>query len=449
MTRAFRPRKAVLFIGDLVFFSLALWLSLFLRSFDIPSQDLFLAHLAPFSILFLIWALVFFVAGLYESRSIVLARRALSTTLLVAQTINIAFAAVFFSVIPYFGITPKTLLVIYLAVSFLLMVLWRAFIFPWLGLQKTENAILVGEGNEIDLLAMALNAAHQAPTRVARVLGPKSPTLEHDINAAVAEFDARAIIADLSDPHVSAAFSKLYNSLSGGIRFFDALALYEEVFGRVPLSTISDNWLALNVSLYADTLYDGLKRLTDIALAAIALVVSFVFYPFVAAAIKLEDGGAVIISMPRVGEGGRVFDFYKFRSMSGNDRGQYGLGGASKLHVTRVGKFLRSSHIDELPQLWNILKGDLSFVGPRPEFPPLVEVYEREIPYYGMRHLIKPGLSGWAQLYYFSDPHHATDVEATRMKLSYDLYYLKHRSLGLDLVVILKTIRRLFTKSNA
>ncbi len=449
MTPAFRPRKAILFIGDLLFFSLALWASLFLRNFEVPSQDLFIAHLVPFSILFLIWAFVFFVAGLYESRSIVLARRALSTTLLVAQTINISFAALFFFIIPYFGITPKTLLAIYLIVSFLLVLLWRAFFFPWLGLQKTQNAILVGEGKEVEQLKYALNQAHQAPTRIAELVSPESPTLAEDILKAATINNAQVIIADLSDPRVSAAFSKAYNSIGGGIRFFDAKTLYEEVFGRVPLSVINDNWLALNVSLYANTLYDGVKRVIDFVLAFVAFIISFVFYPFIALAIKLQDGGQVVISMPRVGEGGRVFNLYKFRSMSGNDGGNYGHSGATKLTVTRVGRVLRRSRLDELPQLWNVLKGDVSLIGPRPETPALVAIYEKEIPYYGMRHLVKPGISGWAQLYHHQDPHHGTDVEATRMKLSYDLYYLKHRSLVLDLMVILKTIRRILTRSNA
>jgi exopolysaccharide biosynthesis polyprenyl glycosylphosphotransferase len=449
MTNAFRPRKIALFLGDLGFFVFALWLSLFLRAFEVPSRDLFVDHLLPFSFLFLVWALVFFVAGLYESRSIVLARRALSNTLLVSQTVNVLFAGLFFFMIPYFGITPKTLLVIYLAVSFLLVLFWRAAIFPWLGLQKTENAILVGEGHEVVQLQSALNMAHRAPSRVAAVLAPHSQTLAEDITRAIAAHNARAIIADFNDTRVSAALSKLYNSIAAGIRFFDASTLYEEVFGRVPLSVINDSWLAQNISQYANTLYDLTKRVTDVALAALGLPVFFVVYPFVALAIKLEDGGQIIISMPRVGEGGRVFNIHKFRSMSGNDKGQYGVGGTTKLRVTRVGKFLRSSRIDELPQLWNILLGDLSLIGPRPETPALVAVYEKEIPYYGMRHLIKPGLSGWAQLYYHQDPHHSTDVEATKMKLSYDLYYLKHRSLALDLMIILKTIRRLLIKSNA
>lgn len=449
MQTAFRPRRIILFAGDLVFFALALWLSLFLRGFEVPTQELFVSHIVPFSVLFFVWAFVFFVAGLYESRSIVLARRALSTTLLVAQTINISFAALFFFIIPYFGITPKTLLIIYLVVSFVLVLLWRAFIFPWLGLQRTENAILVGEGTENEQLMKALNMAHQAPTRVIETLSPQSETLALDIEHAIRAHNAPFIIADFKDERVTAAFSKVYNSMNEGIRFFDAGALYEEVFGRIPLSVISDAWLAQNVSQYATTLYDLTKRLTDFVLAVLALPLFFVAYPFVLLAIKLEDGGQIIISMPRVGEGGRVFNLYKFRSMSGNDKGQYGIGAGTKLYVTRVGKFLRASRIDEFPQLWNILKGNLSLIGPRPESPTLVEVYEREIPYYGMRHLIKPGLSGWAQLYYHHDPHHAADIEATRMKLSYDLYYLKHRSLALDFMTILKTIRRVLIKSNA
>jgi lipopolysaccharide/colanic/teichoic acid biosynthesis glycosyltransferase len=133
--------------------------------------------------------------------------------------------------------------------------------------------------------------------------------------------------------------------------------------------------------------------------------------------------------------------------MSGADRGVEVL--KSKLVVTPVGRIIRTSRVDEVPQLWNILRGDMSLIGPRPEFPALVAEYVKEIPYYNLRHLVKPGLSGWAQLYYHQDPHHAADVEATKMKLSYDLYYLKHRSLALDATIALKTIRRLLVRSNA
>lgn len=449
MISIFRSRTLALFLGDILFFCLALYISLYARAFEPVSRETFLAHLYPFSLLFVAWVLVYFIAGLYESRSIILARRALSATLLVAQSINMGLAALFFFFVPLFGIAPKTLLVIYLAVSFLLVLYWRAVLFPLLGLQKTEDAVLVGSGQEIDALAHAMNAAHRAPVRITKIIPAETPELSGAILGTIDATRARVIVADFSDPRVNAAFPHVYNLISRGVRFVDALPVYEELFGRIPLSILDERWLARNISRYSLSYYDALKRLLDIAVALPAIVLSLVFYPFIMLAIKLDDGGETLISMPRVGEAGRMFNFYKFRSMSGNDHGKYGGDGASKLVVTRVGRFIRASRLDELPQLWNLLRGDLSLIGPRPELPALVKVYEQEIPYYGVRHLIKPGISGWAQLYHHGDPHHKAAVEDTRDKLSYDLYYLKHRSLLLDVIIAMKTVRRLILKGNA
>lgn len=449
MTSVFRPRTLVLFLGDILFFSVALYISLYLRVLEPVPTELFLAHLYPFSLLFVAWVLVYFIAGLYESSSIILARRALSATLLVAQTINMVIAALFFFFVPLFGIAPKTLLVIYLVAAFLLVLYWRVVLFPWLRLQRTEDAILVGEGQEIDRLVSTMNAAHRAPVRIAEVVPASAPQLSSAIVAAMQRHRARVIVADFGDPKVSEAFPQVYNLISLGVRFFDAMPVYEELFGRIPLSVLGNDWLARNISRYSHTYYDTLKRAFDILVAIPALLLSLVFYPFIILAIKLQDGGDSIISMPRVGEAGRVFNFYKFRSMSGNDGGNYGEAGQSQLVVTPLGRVLRSTRLDELPQLYNLLRGDLSLIGPRPEVPALVKLYEEEIPYYGVRHLIKPGISGWAQLYHHADPHHKAAVMDTRDKLSYDLYYLKHRSLLLDITIAMKTIRRLLMRGNA
>ncbi len=449
MATTFRPRTLVLFIGDLFFFLWALWLSLFLRSFELPSEPLFLAHLSAFSFLFVIWIGVFFIAGLYESRSIILARRTFSSAVLIAQTINIVIAAIFFFLVPLFGIAPKTILFIYLVVSFLAILFWRTVLFPWLGIQKPEGAIVVGKRKEVDELVAALGAARWAPTKVLATIDPADPKLAETVAQSVATLRPRFIIADWSDARVSAAFPELYSFLLQGIRFFDVAYLYEEVFGRAPLSLVDERWLARNVSRSAYLLYDPLKRIIDIVFGLSLGIVSLALYPFICAAIKLEDGGEVFISQDRIGEGGRVFRIRKFRSMSGNDGGNYGASGVSKLFVTKVGRLLRVSRLDELPQLWNVVAGSMSLIGPRPEVPTLVKTYEQAIPFYGVRHLIKPGLSGSAQLYYHGDPHHGADVSATQEKLSYDLFYLKHRSLTLDLSIGVKTVRRLLIKSNA
>lgn len=443
MVSAFRPRTLVLFVGDLTAFLAALWLSLFLRSLEAPPQWFFLAHLYPFALLFVVWLGVFFIAGLYENRSIILARRALSATLLIAQSINVALAALFFFFVPLFGIAPKTVLFIYLAVSFLLILVWRAALFPLLRAQ--EPAVVVGDSEETRELVRGLRHAHRAPTRIAEVIDPGTPELSQAIARAIEAHEARVVIADWSDERVAGAVPELSKLLFAGIRFFDTTALYEEVFGRIALRHLSDSWIARNLSLYSHVFYDTLKRFMDIIAALLLGVVSLILFPFLALLIKLHDGGSVLYSTVRIGQKNRPFHMYKFRSMSGTDAGSEVL--KSKLVVTPIGRIMRAIHLDELPQVWNVLKGDLSLIGPRPELPALVAEYSKRIPYYNVRHLVKPGLSGWARLYHTNDPHHGAEVEATREKLSYDLYYIKHRSFVLDLTIALKTIKKLLTRS--
>lgn len=449
MATAFRPRTLILFTGDFLNFALALWVSLYVRVLEMPTTDTFFAHLIPFSLLFIAWAGIYFIAGLYESRSILLARRALSATLLIAQTINITLAAVFFFVmpLPIFGIAPKTLLVIYLIVSFVLVLLWRVFIFPALGLQKPELAVVVGRGYEIMELIRAMRAAHKAPVTIVETIDPAAADLGSIIVSTMERHEAHVVIADFTDERVAAAFPHTYNLLSAGARFYDALATYEELFGRIPLSVIDERWLAHNISRYSHLFYDTVKRAMDIIAALGIGLLTLPLYPFFALVIKLQDGGPVFYAQTRVGQGNHPFVMRKFRSMTGADSGEEVR--KSQLTVTPFGRILRATRFDELPQLWNVLKGDLSLIGPRPEFPALVEEYVTHIPYYNVRHLVKPGLSGWAQLYHHQDPHHGTDVEETRNKLSYDLYYLKHRSLLLDVTIALKTIRRLLIRGNA
>jgi len=166
-------------------------------------------------------------------------------------------------------------------------------------------------------------------------------------------------------------------------------------------------------------------------------IVSLVFYPFVFLAIKISDGGSIFFIQERIGKNNKIIKVNKFRTMdeSGNNK------------ITKIGGWLRKTRIDELPQLWNVFKGDVSMIGPRPEIPTLVKHYESEISYYNVRHLIKPGLSVWAQLYDTDPPKVNADDEKTRRKLSYDLYYIKNRSFMLDLKIALKTIKALLSRS--
>jgi lipopolysaccharide/colanic/teichoic acid biosynthesis glycosyltransferase len=223
----------------------------------------------------------------------------------------------------------------------------------------------------------------------------------------------------------------------------DVVDLYQEVFDRVPLSLTRYAWVLDQIG--ASRTYDALKRAIDILGALLLGTFSLIAYPFVMIAIKLDDGGPAFIVQERVGRFQRPIRVPKFRTMTGNDSGEYGDNGRSKLVVTRVGKWLRLLRVDELPQLWSVLRGDLSLVGPRPELPALAAQYSARIPYYNARYLVAPGLTGWAQVKHDRHPHHGAAMEETKEKLSYDLFYLQHRSFLLDLLILFQTVRIIVT----
>lgn len=436
----------VLLGGDVAFLLASLWISLLLRNVAPPSRELFLTHVAPFSLLFVAWVAVFYIAGLYEKHTTIIQSK-LPSVLGAAQLANSAVAVVFFYFIPFFGITPKTILFIYLFVSFALILFWRTYGYFALGSKKQVNAILIGSGEEVKELVAEVN---NNPIYNLRFVS--SVDLERadesgfwrEIVAKVYAEEVSVIAIDLSHKNVEPVLPHLYNLIFSNVNFIDMHKVYEDIFDRVPLSLLRYNWFLENVSTNPRTAYDAVKRLMDIVLSFILFTPSLIIYPLVWLAIKLDDGGPLFIVQERVGEDNRVVKILKFRSMTHDDKGAYGTDTRPN-QVTRVGAFLRKSRLDELPQLVNVMKGDLSLIGPRPELPSLVKHYTEEIPYYNVRHLIKPGLSGWAQIYHDTHPHHEVATEETKQKLSYDLYYIKNRSLLLDLKIALRTIRTLLS----
>jgi lipopolysaccharide/colanic/teichoic acid biosynthesis glycosyltransferase len=446
MTLVPKREYLLLLAGDILIFIASLWLTLALRYLEFPTADLFQQHLVPFSFLFAVWVVVFFLAGLYGRHTRVFRSR-LTTVILSSQLINMVLAALFFFLIPAFGLAPKTILALYLAVSFVLIFLWRGVVFLYLP-RTRPRGILIASGPDAHALADEVREDRHAAFVFDQIIDTKVAPPHEVIQRAcrVAEqHDVTFLVADFSHEAVTAALPILYNSVFNKRRFalIEAADLFEEVFERVPLTLINYEWILGNVS--ASSIYDAIKRVIDI-IAAIALgIISIILFPFICLAIKLEDGGPLFVWLPRVGRYQAEIRILKFRSMTGNDAGDYGASGKSKLTVTKVGKWLRLFRIDELPQLWNVLRGDLSFVGPRPETPSLAAQYDARIPYYNARYLIAPGLMGWAQIKHDRHPHHGLAVEETKEKLSYDLFYLKRRSLMLDLYIMLQTIRIVLT----
>lgn len=443
MNSLFRRESLVLLIGDCLFFLASLWLALLFRNLEAPSKELFTTHLIPFSLLFIVWIGIFYIAGLYEKHTVIL-KSSLPSVLASTQLVNSALAVVFFYFVPLFGITPKTILFIYLFISFALILYWRTYGYFVINRGQPSNAILIGSGDEVKELFTEVNN-----NQIYNIKFVSSVDLNRanekgfwdEIVSKVYSENVSIIAIDLNNKNAEPVLPHLYNLIFSKISFIDMHKIYEDIFDRVPLSLLKYNWFLENVSSNAPHIaYDSLKRILDIIVSLCISVATLPLYPLIILAIKLEDQGPAFFIQERVGINNKVVKILKFRTMTISDHDDYTNGQAVN-RVTRVGNFLRKSRIDELPQLWNVLKGDISLIGPRPELPVLVRQYEKDIPYYNVRHLIKPGLSGWAQIYHDEHPHHMVATLETKHKLSYDLYYIKNRSFLLDLKIALRTLK--------
>ena len=446
MPVSFRRESLLLFVGDMSALIFSLWATLLVRYAEFPSWSIFSTHLVPFSFLFLLSAAVFLIAGLYEKHTL-LVKSKLPETVFFAQVANVAVAAVFFFLIPYFGITPKTNLFIYLFFSTVVVSAWRLYFFPLIAVSEPEPAVLAGAGDECASVFEEINGNNRYAIRFPEWvdIGGRSPReAQGMIVDSLRRTRADTLVAPFS--LLAKAGPTEWDALMvSGVRYIDLGTLYEELFGRVALPLLEERWFLEGRSRSPAAIYDIFKRASDIILSALALIILSPLILLTALVLYFE-GGSAFIFQKRVGKGNREIDVIKFRTMLFDD----GEDAEKKREnrITRIGAFLRRTQIDEIPQFWNVFRGDLSLIGPRPEIPHFVAEYSRAIPYYGARHLIQPGISGWAQIKHASPPKFKLDVEATQNKLSYDLYYFKHRSFLLDMEIVLRTIKILVARAS-
>jgi len=237
-----------------------------------------------------------------------------------------------------------------------------------------------------------------------------------------------------------ATFQSILDAQEKGVEVTRMPMLYEEMTGRVPIHHLESDWIIRSFvdGLHVSGFYELTKRLLDILGGIVGLLIFAVTCPFLALAVALDSGFPVFYSQPRLGKGGLIFKIYKYRTMRQDAEAD----GEAKTtlendpRVTRVGRFMRKTRLDELPQFWNVLRGEMSLVGPRAERPELVAEYQKQVPFYRARLLVKPGLGGWAQINY----GYVASVTETAVKIEYDLYYIKHRTLAMDFQIILRTI---------
>jgi exopolysaccharide biosynthesis polyprenyl glycosylphosphotransferase len=237
-----------------------------------------------------------------------------------------------------------------------------------------------------------------------------------------------------------ATFQTILDAQEKGVDVTRMPILYEEMTSRVPIHHLESDWIIRSFvdGLPVSGFYDLFKRLIDVVGGIVGILILLIATPFLALAIYFDSGLPIFYSQPRLGRGRSVFTIYKFRSMRNNtdSYGDIRRTLENDPRITRVGNFIRKTRLDELPQFWNVLRGDMSLVGPRAEVPELVDEYQKQVPFYRARLLVKPGLTGWAQINY----GYVSNVTETSIKLEYDLYYIKHRTLSMDFQIILRTI---------
>jgi sugar transferase (PEP-CTERM system associated) len=319
------------------------------------------------------------------------------------------------------------------------------------GLAQTEpleeRVLILGTGPTARMLAREIEAQHDFAYRVVGfVHAPdgEAATLHttlgeaSDLPALIARHRIDRVIVGLADRRGTLPIQELLQAKLAGVRVEDAATTYERLTGRILIDGIKPSWLIFSDGFRASHTTRVLKRTVDLALAAFGLALGAPLMVATAIAVRLESPGPVLIRQERVGEGGRTFTLCKFRSMRADAEQGTPIWAADKDdRVTRIGRFIRLTRLDELPQLWNVLRGDMSFVGPRPERPFFVVQLASAIPFYTERHSVKPGVTGWAQVKY----RYGSSIEDAMEKLRYDLYYIKHLSILFDLTIVVDTVK--------
>jgi sugar transferase (PEP-CTERM system associated) len=269
-----------------------------------------------------------------------------------------------------------------------------------------------------------------------------------DIAGLVRSRHVDRVVVSLEDSRGKLPMDQLLQmKLSGGVQFSDLPSVYEEFTGKISVEHLRPSWLIFSEGFRKSRRLMFVKRVVDIVASLIGLVLGAPLMLFTAALVKLSSSGPVLYHQTRVGAEGSRFTVHKFRSMVADAEASTGAVWARQndTRITPVGRFLRRSRLDELPQLWNVLRGDMSMVGPRPERPEFVASLTEQIPFYGQRHLVRPGLTGWAQVRYT----YGASVEDAMQKLQYDLFYIKNLSIALDLLVLFSTLKTVIQRKGA
>jgi len=441
--------KVIVFLisGDILSAALMHYLGLqFQDGLSLTNQGGLFILLLRIGIFAFVLVLITYLAELYDSRQ-KLSNKFVPIRIFISLVISFAVLSAVYYFAPQLELSQRVMIVV-LSMFGCMQWLWHLY-YPLLlkvfGI--TQRVLILGVGPMARKLEESIAASDHSyvlagyvqPTGEAvavpamRILSPIEGLLETAIKENV-----KKIVISLGERRGVLPVKELLQARFRGIQVVDAASFHEELTGTLLVKNINPGWFVYSGGFCLNAFKRMVKRLTDVVLSLIGICMTAPLLPLIAFAIKLDSPGDALFSQIRLGEDEREFKLYKFRTMGQDAEKLTGAVWAQKddCRITRLGKFLRKSRLDEIPQLFNVLKGDMALVGPRPERPEFVEQLKEIIPYYSRRHSLKPGVTGWAQVKY---PYGAS-IDDSHEKLKYDLYYIKHYSLLLDCMIILETI---------
>ncbi len=315
-----------------------------------------------------------------------------------------------------------------------------------------ERVYVLGTGERAQRLVQGLRKNPETGVEIASWTGKLEGAVTRESVAAhlmevVKKQKVHRVIVAMPDRRGTIPMQELLELRMKGIKIEEATSWLEKMSGKIEIENLNPSWLVFSDGFRRSPTFIFVRRLLSIAISLIGLILAAPIIPIVMLVIRLDSKGPIFYRQTRVGKAGHVFRVIKFRTMRNDAEAGTGpqWAGDHDPRVTRVGKFLRSSRLDEIPQLWCVLQGHMAFVGPRPERPEFIEMLSKEIPYYGVRHMVRPGLTGWAQVKY----KYGSTIQDAREKLQYDLYYIKNASIGLDLMIMFQTIKTVLLRRGA
>lgn len=436
-----QPRQIILFLGDVAGLHLALFLTLVLRY----PRDLWgtnwQSHWPNFLAVFLIWLVILYINNLYNLNS------AGGGSEFYRSLLNAAAASTVLSILYFYlnlksPVTPKTNLAIFIVLFIIIFYLWRRLYQAVVHTVLTKDKLaLIGSREKTEKLLTEIKNNPGASYQEGLIIN--HPADLTTVAEQIKNNNIRTLVVaeDFSSPEIISKI--LTDCWRYDIDIFDYADFYERLTGKIPVEVIGPAWFLKNIQTGQKKYFNWLKQILDWLLALVILIVSLPAWPLLAIFIKLSSAGPVFFRQTRLGRDGLAFTIIKFRTMRQSNN-QQGPTEVNDGRITRGGSFLRATRLDELPQVLNILRGDMSFIGPRPERPAIVAEREKQIPFYKTRLLIKPGLTGWDQV---SGEYHSSSAADTLAKLQYDLFYLKQRSFYLDTTIALKTLATIFSRA--